>query len=114
MIRVCNRVSSVMLVLMFVVASTNSATLPDSTHSDSTATQVSDSSWNRQWDEIRSPHPRVESDGVVIGNIKYFIMIHKPDSSIDYKMLRIIPNADDMEGIPKKSFAPPKLYPRHR
>ena len=54
--------------------------------------------------------PRVEPDGVTIGNTKFFIMILRTDPSIDPKMVIKIPNggnADRMPRMPYKAPGPP-------
>lgn len=59
-----------------------------------------------------TPKIRVESDGVIIGNTKYFMRIMKTDPSIDPGMIRMIPDYwkfRKMPGMPQ-----PFSLPHHR
>lgn len=77
---------------------------------DSVPKQSSDSSWNvgqYQLHRWQSSHPRVESDGVVIGNTKYFIMIWRTDPSIDPGIIVPIPDSLDIHRVPDPRFNVP-------
>ncbi len=44
--------------------------------------------------------PRMEDDGLVVGNTKYCIRIMKPDTTIDYRMLKVTPDMSALERMP--------------
>ncbi len=48
--------------------------------------------------------PRIEPDGVVIGNVKYFILISRTDPSIDPGMIFKIPDSLDIDHMPEPPF----------
>lgn len=68
--------------------------------------------FQEQLPQINPFGARIEHDGVVIGNTKYFIMMVRPDPSIDYKMLKVAPDMKRLEGIPRRFFIPPDVRPR--
>lgn len=44
--------------------------------------------------------PRMEDDGLVLGDTKYFIRIWRPDPRVDYKILRANPDIASIEKMP--------------
>lgn len=84
---------------------------------ESLATQVPDSekALNRnQFHRLLMEEPRVERDGVVVGNTKYFIMIFMTAPSIDPGMIMKIPdslNVDRMPPPPGIPGRPQRLNP---
>lgn len=97
----------ILLMLVFVQSAFAHA------RNDSLATQAPDSLKTlsrNQLQRLLVQKPRVEPDGVTIGNTKFFIMILRTDPSIDPKMVIKIPdggNADRMPRMPYKAPGPP-------
>ncbi|HQT92584.1 MAG TPA: hypothetical protein PL001_11225 [Candidatus Kryptobacter bacterium] len=86
-----------------------------STPSDSVAVQLPHLPGDLAGQEpFQSFHPRIESDGLVIGNTKYFMMMYKPDSSVDYKILRVIPNMKGLERMRGTFSFPTDIHRRGR
>ncbi len=84
---------------------------------DTLMMQVPDHSFHRNKQELQRwwlSRPRIDSDGVVIDGVKYFILIVKPDPSIDYKMLKIVSDGRGAGTMPRRFFIPPlpHLEPR--
>jgi hypothetical protein len=85
--------------------------------SDSVTVERQSSPTNRVEREsrgLRQLRPRMESDGLVTGNTKYFMIMYRPDSSIDYKILRVTPNMKGMERMPGTFSFPPDIHGRGR
>ena len=59
----------------------------------------------------KSLQPKIESDGIVFGGEKYFIRIWKPDSTVDYKILRVNPDMASIEKMPMMQPKEWKLIP---
>ena len=62
--------------------------------------------------QIPGSQPRIESDGVVIGNTKHSVMMVRPDPCVDYKMMKATPDMKGLEGIPRRFFITPDAHPR--
>lgn len=72
--------------------------------SNSTATQTPDSLeifGRSQFQRLMTQKPKVERDGVVIGNMKFFIMICPTDPSIDPGMIIRIPDSLNVDRMPE-------------
>ncbi len=57
--------------------------------------------------KIEKSRPYVESDGVVIGNTKYFILIARTDPSIDPGMIIRNPDTPNPDRMPEPRFNTP-------
>ena len=103
---------NLIMILLFLSAGAAAAQV----RADSLMKQLPDSSstWNKQ--ELQRwwlTHPRIESDGVVIENTKYFIRIVKPDTMIDPGMVMKIPQPRDYTDTLKR-FEMPDKRPQFR
>ena len=88
-----------------------------STPSDSAAVQPHCSPTNpveKELSGLQQLRPHMESDGLVIGNTKYFMLMYRPDSSIDYKILRVTPYMKGLERMPGTFSFPPDIHRRGR
>lgn len=68
--------------------------------------------YERDFSNLVPFHPRVESDGVVIGHTKYFIRIVEPDSSFTRWIPIIVPDERGLEKMPMYPYEPPPGKPK--